>query len=158
MTDHSDMSEQVSFILSTGKRIRDYMFRVQGETIANDPALKLFAEMTMQQTSVAMMTMDRGAVSVTEMAGLLGVSVPSASTMIDRLVEKGVLAREPDSEDRRRVVITVAPEARRQLAKLQTSMQEALAELTSKIGADTTRRWYEVMRNVREVLDREERT
>lgn len=152
-----DISEQVGFILATGKRIRDHMTRVQTEVIAADPELKALAEMTMQQTSVAMMTMDRGAMSVTEMAGLLGVSMPSASAMIERLVEKGILARTQSTEDRRKVVVTIAEEAKPRLAVIQIRMQEALLDIADKIGMDTTRRWYDVMRRIRDVLDAEER-
>lgn len=157
MMTESDMSKQVAFILSTGKRLRDYMFRAQGKAIASDPALAQFSEMTLQQTTLAMMTMDRGAVSVTEVARLMDVLVPSASTMIDRLVEKGILAREPDREDRRRVVVTIAPDARKRIAALHVRMQEALVHLTERIGEQTTRRWYEVMRKVSDVLEQEER-
>ncbi len=151
-----DISEQVGFILATGKRIRDHMQRVQTEVIAADPELSAFAEMTMQQTSVAMMTMDRGALGVTEMADLLGVSPPSASAMIDRLVEKGILSREQSKEDRRKVVITPAPAAAPHLEVIQQRMQEALQDIADKIGIDTTQKWFEVMQHIRTVLDEEE--
>ena len=152
-----EISEQVSFILATGKRIRDHMARAQTEVIAADPELKALAEMTMQQTSVAMMAMDRGAMSVTEMAGLLGVSVPSASAMIDRLVEKCILARAQSTEDRRKVVVTIAEEAKPHLAVIQIRMQQALQDIADKIGMDTTRKWHDVMQRIRDVLDAEER-
>ena len=152
-----DISEQVGFILATGKRIRDHMGRVQTEVIAGDPELKALAEMTMQQTSVAMMTLDRGAMSVTEMAGLLGVSVPSTSAMIERLVEKGILARTQSTEDRRKVVVTIAEEAKPHLAAIQNRMQQALQEIADKIGMDTTRKWYDVMKRIRDVLEEYER-
>jgi DNA-binding MarR family transcriptional regulator len=153
----TDISEQVGFIMATGKRIRDHMQRVQTEVIAADPELSEFAEMTMQQTSVAMMTMDRGAVGVTEMADLLGVSVPSASAMIDRLVEKGILSREHSQEDRRKVLITTAKAAGPHLEVIQQRMQEALQDIADKIGMDTTQKWFEVMLRVRSVLEEEER-
>ena len=154
---NTDISEQVAFILATGKRIRDYMTRVQTAVIASDPKLSAFAEMTMQQTSVAMMTMDRGSVGVTEMANLLGVSVPSASAMIDRLVEKGILSREQSREDRRKVLITTAEAARPHLEVIQQRMQEALQDIADKIGIDTTQKWFEVMLRIRSVLEEEER-
>ncbi|MDA0989599.1 MAG: MarR family transcriptional regulator [Verrucomicrobia bacterium] len=156
MTSPNDMQEQVGFILATGKRIRDYMFRVQGESIRSDSALTAFSEMTMQQMSVAMMTLDRGEVTVTQMAGLLGVSLPSASAMIDRLVEKGVLVRSQDDADRRRVLISIAPDARKHLANVQARMQEAIAHLANQLGRATTAKWFDVMREVSAVLDNEE--
>ena len=157
MAEHDAVHEQVGFILATGKRIRDYMFRVQAEAIAADPALQALVDMTMQQMSVAMLTMDRGPLGVTEMAQLLGVSVPSASVMVDRLVEKGVLAREQSNEDRRKVVVSIAPSAQGHLARIQACMQDGITHLTNRLGRGTTGQWYEVMRQVSRVLDDEER-
>lgn len=41
----------------------------------------------------------------------VGVSVASASEMVDRLVEEGVVQREPDPSDRRRVLLTLTEHA-----------------------------------------------
>jgi len=155
--EHRNGREQVRFILATGKRIRDHMVRVQTELIAQDPGASGFGDMTMAQTSAVLMTMDRGSVGVSELAALLGVSAPSASSMIDRLVEKGVLAREPCREDRRKMVVTVALRAKAYFAKVQSGMQDAVNRLAVGLGPETTQKWYEVMQRVSKVLDGEER-
>lgn len=49
--------------------------------------------------------------TVGEIATALGVSMPSASELVDRLVDAGHAVRSPDSSDRRRVLIAATPEA-----------------------------------------------
>ena len=155
--ENKEISEQVRFILATGKRIRDHMGRVQTEVITDNPELTYLSEMTMQQTSMAMITLDRGKLSVTEMANLLSVSIASASAMIERLVEKGILSRTHSKEDRRKVFITISSDAKPLLSVIQIRMQEALMKIVSKIGIETTYKWHEVMLQIRNVLDEEER-
>jgi DNA-binding MarR family transcriptional regulator len=49
--------------------------------------------------------------TVGEVATALGVSMPSASELVDRLVEAGHVVRSPDPTDRRRVQIAATPGA-----------------------------------------------
>lgn len=55
----------------------------------------------------------RGHVMLTmsELADILEASPPSASAMVDRLVEKGILWREHSTEDRRKVVVIISPDS-----------------------------------------------
>ena len=51
--------------------------------------------------------------AVRDVADGLGISMPSASETIDRLVELGLAERTTDPLDRRRAVVALTPEARR---------------------------------------------
>ena len=51
--------------------------------------------------------------SVGEIAHGLGVSLPSASEIVDRLVERGLAERGPNPADRRQVLVWLTPEAQR---------------------------------------------
>src|SRR5690606_12785744 len=53
-----------------------------------------------------------GRSTVGEIAAGLGVTMPTASEQIDRLVEEGLLVREVNPADRRQVLVDLTPTAR----------------------------------------------
>ena len=75
-----------------------------------------------------------GQITVTELSEILGVSPPSTTAMVDRLVKKGFLIREHSSKDRRKVIISTSPEAKEDIEDLQRTMLEPIISLIEKIG------------------------
>ena len=69
--------------------------------------------LTMSQTKAILHLSAGNQTTVGEIATALGISMPSASELIDRLVEAGHAVRAPDPSDRRRVLIFATPEAAR---------------------------------------------
>jgi DNA-binding MarR family transcriptional regulator len=53
-----------------------------------------------------------GPCPVGEIAAMLGVSMPTASQLVDRLVEEGAVERAVNPNDRRQVLLDLAPQAR----------------------------------------------
>jgi DNA-binding MarR family transcriptional regulator len=47
-----------------------------------------------------------------ELARRIGITAPSATVLVDRLIAAGLLARQRDTNDGRRVVLTLTPAAR----------------------------------------------
>ena len=67
-------------------------------------------------------------------AGRLGVEMPSATSMIDRLVNKGLVDRRQDPVDRRAVVCSLTPAGRDAVEKVwsvRVARTEALAAVLS---------------------------
>lgn len=56
---------------------------------------------SMPQFYVLMSLQERGPMTVSELAGLLNVSPPSASSILDRIEENGLIERVRDLDDRR---------------------------------------------------------
>lgn len=77
-------------------------------------------ELTMPQCR-AVLYLQEGPVPMSKLAAGLGVSLPSATGIIDRLVERGLVSREEDSEDRRLVLCALTAEGQR----MATSLFEA---------------------------------
>jgi DNA-binding MarR family transcriptional regulator len=92
-------------------------------------------------------------VSVTELAALLGVSPPSVSAMVERLVERGLLTRTPSNRDRRKVVIRVSPEAIENIARVEAIILSSFVELVEAVGAKTTQKWCDVLEKIKTVLE-----
>jgi DNA-binding MarR family transcriptional regulator len=74
--------------------------------------------LTMSQAKVLYL-LALGPLRISEAAHRLGVATPTASQLIDRLVELGFVVRRDDPADRRHVVVTSTPEGVRQLDLLR---------------------------------------
>lgn len=65
------------------------------------------------------------------LADHLGVTRPTASAIVDRLVRRGMLARAKDPQERRRVLLTLTPEGARHLERARRSTQAWMAHALS---------------------------
>jgi DNA-binding MarR family transcriptional regulator len=74
---------------------------------------------------------DMGALSVSELATLLDLSLPVASRALQRLQQAGLIDRRVDAADRRRTRYVATARGRRVRAGFQAAMQE---ELTRVLG------------------------
>jgi DNA-binding MarR family transcriptional regulator len=93
-----------------------------------------------------------GTVSMSDLASQLGVSPPSASAMVDRLVEKKILTREHSTEDRRKVVVRISDNAMSMMDGIEKNMLGVFIDLVEKIGPKTTAKWCQVLKRVESVL------
>lgn len=65
------------------------------------------ASVTMAQMRVLMLLSALGEIRMSEAATSLGVSQSTASGLVDRLVESGLVARHNDAHDRRQVLVSL---------------------------------------------------
>lgn len=66
--------------------------------------------LNVHEYATLMMAALAGSTTPAQLAAATRLSPAAVSRMVDRLVERGFVARSPDPDDRRRVVITVTPE------------------------------------------------
>lgn len=74
-----------------------------------------------------------------DIAGLLGVTPPSATVIVDALVEGKLLAREHDTKDRREVRLQLTPKGAKLLTTATGCVSKQLAELFSRLSAEEHR-------------------
>ncbi len=146
--------ENARFIFTTGKLIRDRIFSIQASQIGAGGKNGLGEEMSVAQLHAVAIIHDHGPLTVSDLAAALGVSPPSASTMVDRLVEKGLLLREPSREDRRKVLVSVSPKAMKKIDTIEETILGSFVDLVEKIGPKTARMWCQVLKKVREVQEK----
>jgi DNA-binding MarR family transcriptional regulator len=142
---------QARYIFTTGKVIHDRILKIQSNQLASDNCGD-FGELSVSQLHVIRLIRKHGALAMSELAGLLGVSPPSASTMVDRLVEKGVLSREHSTEDRRKVVVRISPESAKNIESVEGTILQLFEDLVEKLGPETTRQWCRVLKHINAVL------
>jgi DNA-binding MarR family transcriptional regulator len=94
---------------------------------------KTAAEMSVVQFRALALSDYRGGASVSELAEHIGLTMPSASKLIDGLVRRGYLRRRPDSTDRRKSILVATARgaravelARRTTAKHLSGLLEAV--------------------------------
>lgn len=88
-------------LVSVEQQLRSVMLRRAG-------AVAFPSDLTLRQMQI--LGLLHGATDMTGqgLAELLGISTPTVSGLIERLVVKGLVVRKADSEDRRRVMLTLS--------------------------------------------------
>ena len=152
MTDPKTLAS-ARYIFTTGRRIHDRVQQITTAACMEEGGDSRFGELSAPQMNLIMMIRVRETVSVTRLASLLNVSPPSASTMVDRLVERGLLTRTPSSEDRRKVVIRVSPEAIKEISRVEEKVLAAFVDLVQAVGPETTQKWCDVLERIKDVLE-----
>lgn len=146
-----DELEQARFIFTTGRLIHEQILKVHGRHLANK-ATSLGSELSVAQMNAISIVRKQGPLSMGGLAEQLGITAPSASAMVDRLVEKGILLREHSRKDRRKVEVRISPEAVKQIEAVEESLFRLFQGLVQKLGPETTRKWCDVLASIEKVL------
>lgn len=70
----------------------------------------------------------------------LGVTRPTASVIIDRLVRRGLLVRTEDARERRRVVLTLTPKGSRHLEQARSATRSWMVSVLAPLPGTRLRR------------------
>jgi len=144
-------TEKARYIFATGKLIHDRIIRIQSQFLASCEE-GFASDLSMGQLHAMRIVRESGELTMSELAEQMAVSPPSASAMVDRLVEKDLLSREHSTEDRRKVVVRISPEAVKKAEAIEDSILQLFVILVDKIGADTAQKWCDVLASVKSVL------
>ena len=148
-----DNSQQLArYILTTGRLIRESIFRIYSAYLAVYGKSTYYGELSLPQFTTLMIVQEHGPLPMNELADYLKVSPPSASAMVDRLVEKKLLARDHGTVDRRQVIVTISKDAATMVAELEGAVLQAFAGLVDKIGEATAEEWCRILKRVETVL------
>lgn len=112
-------------------------------------------ELTFVQSNVLMAIDEHGELSLKELADALHVSRPSASAMVDRLVEMGMVQREQSQLDRRVVRIRLSPGGHVVFQALEQQILEYITALLVQLGPSFAGQWCDVYARIREIIDAE---
>jgi len=90
---------------------------------------------TMPQLKVLLCLYFHGPNRMKDLASTLGVSTPTATGIINRLVRRSLVARNHDSEDRRVVTCRLSPKGAAQIAALWTSRFAVFQDIFGSLPA-----------------------
>jgi len=112
-------------------------------------------DLTEPQVHMLMVVRDHGPITIKELARRLRVSAPSASAMVDRLVELGAVSREQSQVDRRQVVIMITPPALRLVEDIENHMMASVVDLLERLGPEYACKWSDVYARLGALLTEE---
>lgn len=113
-------------------------------------------ELTLPQVTTLLAVRDVGALGIKALSEATHVSAPSASAMVDRLVEAGLLWRENSRTDRREVRVSLTPEGAGAVGLLEEYLLKSLTEMLEKVGPGLAADWCKVYARINEILDDED--
>ena len=151
-TASDEMLAQAKFILSTGRMVHERVMRVLSKMGRFEDDKSGSGDLSYAQVGALMAVKGPGPTPMGEIARRMGVSPSSASAMVERLVEKGLLIRETDPDDRRRVLVRISPNTLRELKDIQARLFRSFVRLVAQLGPETTRKWCEVLQEVKAAL------
>lgn len=146
--------EKAQYICNTGKLIHDRLVKIQSAYFSSCKNGTL-NDLSITQLNAIKILWDSGELSMSELADQLAVSPPSASVLVDRLVEKGIFCREHSTTDRRKVVVRVSPEGEKIAEEITTQILRFFVVLVEQIGIDTAQKWCDVLTRVKTALAEE---
>ncbi|HSP65136.1 MAG TPA: MarR family transcriptional regulator [Candidatus Deferrimicrobium sp.] len=97
-------------------------------------------------------------VTVSHLATRLGISPPSASAIVDRMVDGGLVARERSEEDRRIVSVSVTPAGAAALKEAVGGRRGWLERVLGRLDASELSDTVRVLRRLEQALDEERPT
>jgi DNA-binding MarR family transcriptional regulator len=89
-----------------------------------------------------------GGMPMTRLADELGVALPNATGIVGRLVERGIVARADDAQDRRRVVVTLTDTGHGLIAEMEEGRRERMSRLFSQMTDDQQERLLQSVKDL----------
>jgi DNA-binding MarR family transcriptional regulator len=81
----------------------------------------------------------RGPQPVGQLAAALDVSEPSASQIVDRLAQRGLVHRDADPSDRRRILVSITEEGERLIDSVRSSRSAAAERFIDQLDDESLR-------------------
>jgi DNA-binding MarR family transcriptional regulator len=151
--EHENLLEQARLLYKT---IQDLKASVLLKNAPVNAGLECAAkELTLPQMTTLVVIRDAGEMSLKELAEATQVSPPAASAMVDRLVDLGMVTREPSTVDRREVRLALSADGEMAVNVMESQLLGALVELLEKLGPETASQWCEVYGRIQGILDEE---
>lgn len=139
--DRSTLVDDIVELLGQIMRNTKHQFHRTGDLLVFD--------LTMSQLRAALVLEDRP-IPMRRLADALGVSLPSATGLVDRLVERGLVSRHEDLEDRRLVLCALTEKGR----GLVTSLYECDRVITEAVLADLSTQELQVVHDAFALLNK----
>ena len=102
-------------------------------------------DLTMPQLKMLLVVEWLGPVPMSQLAGQLGVSLPTATGLVDRLVEARLARRESDTRDRRVVRACSTETGRALVVRLRSAGSERLGRVLEHLSAEDLHRCAAVL-------------
>jgi len=147
------MKEKIKDIINVMEKLDDiYILKIQdvGKRLSmKDP----FGELTNTQSQAVFKISRICPCTLSEVAKSLRTTKSSASTLVERLVVKGVLERKQDPDNRRRVLITLTPQAQRFQKTLENELEKEMIRIADNMNPEDFNMWVKAYKAIDLAID-----
>ncbi|HWI40584.1 MAG TPA: MarR family transcriptional regulator [Verrucomicrobiae bacterium] len=109
-------------------------------------------DLTYNQYKMLLTIHDRGSCTLNALARELRIAMSSASEMVDRLVNLGLVSRTVDGENRRRVTIFTTPAGEALIGELRRGIVENYRTLLARLTPGEQERLVQAIESMAEIL------
>jgi len=95
-----------------------------------------------------------GPMPMTRIAELIGSGLPTATGLVNRMVERGLVRREHDTRDRRVVLVSLTKEGAAEISELHQARQRRMAAAIAQLSAPEQDSLLVGIRSLRSALER----
>ncbi len=120
-------------------------------------AFEEFGPATETQCRILAELLPARGMSISTLAMRVGSDRPWVSQVVERMRAAGLVEREPDPEDRRRVRVRLTAAGRRSAAQLRISLQERIQRLLSRIPSSRRQLVLEALAPLADALEGKDR-
>jgi DNA-binding MarR family transcriptional regulator len=113
------------------------------------------SQVSMSQMHVLWLLQHHGAMPMTKLAELLGVSLSNASGIIDRMEINKLIERVRVPDDRRLVLVQPGPEGRRAVSQTESTKRDGMRSVIRRLSAQERPVVLEALRSLRRALNAE---
>lgn len=113
-------------------------------------------DVTEQQWRVLRVLGEAGGLDATELAARSCILAPSLTRILRALEERGLIARDRDAADGRRIVIEIADAGRRLIAEVMPESRAIYAEMESRFGRDRIEALLDMLQELNATMGRDQ--
>jgi DNA-binding MarR family transcriptional regulator len=102
------------------------------------------SDLTVAQLRVLLVLHSAGPSRMSAIASVIDIALPTATGIVDKLVNKGLVIRETDTQDRRQVICRLSPAGQDSINRLWTSSQFEMGKLLEGLTEEELEKAAEV--------------
>jgi DNA-binding MarR family transcriptional regulator len=126
------MTDETTEVMELLLRVQRAIHRSKVLTGSQPPWIAT-PSLTMAQLRALMVLDDNRHLTVGQLAERLGIGMPAASSIVDRLVEEGLADRHQDPDDRRRIVVRPSKQGSGRIDTMRQGPKEVLEALVCRL-------------------------
>lgn len=130
-------------LLSQAEHISDIVTKIMLRTMAGDITGGASDEITMAQFQALRHISQHGPCTIGSLSDGLSVSQPAATMLVDRMVKRGLVERQPRQDDRRQAEVSLTPHAEDLLGQIETGRAERLGRILAVMEPRERERFVE---------------
>jgi len=133
-------------------KLADKLFR---QLLPAVPKEMLELDITMPQFKIMIILFVRGAIRMSDLASGLGITLATATGLVDRLVEREFVVRESLSDDRRVVLCRLSEAGRKTISKIWVTAGQRCRELLETMDTEKLLMFTDVLSTMLESAEYE---